>query len=88
MRFPLLILASAFALAACGGGADTAPTQQQPLPTISITDATVTEGDSGTTTLVFTVGLSRSSTTNVSVTYTTQIPVLWLAVTTRQPPAQ
>ncbi len=71
MRFPLLILASAFALAACGGGADTAPTQQQPLPTLSITDATVTEGDSGTTTLEFTVALSRSSTSNVSVSYAT-----------------
>ena len=71
MRFPLLILASAFALAACGGGADTAPTQQQPLPTLSITDATVTEGDSGTTTLEFTVALSRSSASDVSVSYAT-----------------
>ncbi len=71
MRFPVLILASAFALAACGGGADTAPTQQPPLPTLSITDATVTEGDSGTTTLEFAVALSRSSASNVSVSYAT-----------------
>jgi len=38
-------------------------------PTISVDDVQVTEGDSGTTTLVFTVSLSNESSQNVSVDY-------------------
>jgi hypothetical protein len=42
-----------------------------PEPTLSISDASVTEGDSGTTTAVFTVTLSAASGRVVSVTYAT-----------------
>ena len=42
-----------------------------PLPSLSIGDASVTEGDSGTTDAVFTVSLSTPSGRPVSVTYTT-----------------
>ena len=41
------------------------------LPTLSINDVTVTEGDSGTTNAVFTVNLSAASTQTVSVNYAT-----------------
>ena len=41
------------------------------LPTLSINDVTVTEGDSGTTNAVFTVNLSAASTQTVSVNYGT-----------------
>jgi hypothetical protein len=42
-----------------------------PLPTVSVGDAIVTEGDSGTTTAVFTVGLSPVSGQMVTVNYAT-----------------
>ena len=41
-------------------------------PTMSIADASVVEGNSGMTTMVFTVTLSNPSSTPISVTYTTQ----------------
>ncbi|MDE1569445.1 Calx-beta domain-containing protein [Aquabacter sp. P-9] len=41
------------------------------LPTLSVDDATVAEGSSGTTLLTFTVRLSAASTTPVSVSYST-----------------
>jgi len=41
------------------------------LPTISLNDVTVTEGDSGTTNAVFAVNLSQASTQTVSVQYAT-----------------
>jgi uncharacterized protein (TIGR03437 family) len=44
---------------------------QAPLPTVSINDATVTEGDSGTKTATFTVALSASSMQTVTVNYAT-----------------
>lgn len=46
---------------------DQAPT----LPTISIADATVTEGNSGTKNMTFTVTLSKKSTSKVTVKYST-----------------
>lgn len=71
MRVPTLVFASLFALGGCGGGADSMPTQQQPLPTLSVSDSSVTEGDSGATSLDFSVSLSRSSSSDVSVAYAT-----------------
>ena len=71
MRIPTLFLASAITLTGCGGGADSMPTQPLPLPTLSIADATVDEGDNGTTSLDFNVSLSQSGTSNVSASYTT-----------------
>jgi uncharacterized repeat protein (TIGR03806 family) len=71
MRTATLIIALAIILTACGGSdGGTTPTQQT-LPTLSIADATVAEGDSGTANLDFTVSLSRSSASNVSVSYAT-----------------
>ncbi len=55
-------------------GAATTTTQQitvAPLPTITINDPTITEGDSGTTNLTFTLTLSQASTQAVSVAYNT-----------------
>jgi large repetitive protein len=42
-----------------------------PLPTITINDATITEGDSGTNNITFTLTLSQASTQSVSVNYNT-----------------
>lgn len=55
---------------ACGGGADTQSAQPQ-LPSLSVADAAIPEGDSGTSTLDFTVTLSSASSSSVSVSYTT-----------------
>lgn len=41
------------------------------LPTVSITDATVTEGDAGTTSLTFTISLSAQANGDVTVDYAT-----------------
>lgn len=67
------------ALGACGGSSSDTPSQQPPvatLPTVSISDALVTEGNSATTTLQFTVTSSAppntpSSTAAASVAYST-----------------
>ncbi len=45
--------------------------QPPPPPTLSIGNATVTEGNSGTTSMVFTVTLSQASTSAVTVRYVT-----------------
>ncbi|MBV9627887.1 MAG: cellulase family glycosylhydrolase, partial [Xanthobacteraceae bacterium] len=50
-----------------GGGAPPPPT----LPTLSLADASVLEGNSGTSDLAFTVSLSATSTTPVTVAYAT-----------------
>ncbi len=71
MRILTLTLLVATAASACtSGGSDTAPTQP-PVPTLSIADAVVIEGNSGTTSLDFRVTLSGSSTSNVSVSWAT-----------------
>ncbi len=72
MRIPTLLLLSAAAAAACSsGGSDTTPSQPPQTPTLSIADAMVMEGDSGTVSLDFNVTLSASSTSTVSVSYAT-----------------
>ncbi|WP_396134999.1 PKD domain-containing protein [Chamaesiphon sp. OTE_8_metabat_110] len=55
-------------------GATTTTTQQitvAALPTITINDPTITEGDSGTTNLTFTLTLNQASTQAISVNYNT-----------------
>ena len=52
-------------------GAITNDDQPPPLPTLSIGNATVTEGNSGTVSMTFTVTLSQASTTPVTVQYAT-----------------
>jgi hypothetical protein len=54
---------ASFKLPSCGGGAA--------LPSLSISDATVTEGNAGTVSAVFTVSLSATSTQPVTVAYAT-----------------
>ena len=44
---------------------------REPEPTLSVADATVREGDSGTRDLAFTVALSSAATSPVTVAYTT-----------------
>ena len=65
-------------IAACGGGGggDPAPTPVSVNPTLAISDASITEGDSGVTTLNFTVSASASvpaggSVADASVDYAT-----------------
>lgn len=43
-----------------------------PIPSISISDESVVEGDSGTTQMVFTVSLSKTSTSTIRVNYATR----------------
>ena len=43
-----------------------------PLPTVSVADASVTEGNSGTTPFVFTVSLDKTSASTVTVQFATQ----------------
>ena len=72
MRNLTLVLTFAFAIAACtSGGSDTQATPAPNLPTVSIADASIIEGDSGTSSLDFTVTLSRAVNSNVSVAYAT-----------------
>jgi aryl-phospho-beta-D-glucosidase BglC (GH1 family) len=59
--------ATGFAL---NGAADT-PTPPTVMPTISIDDASITEGDSGTSQLTFTVKLSQAASGPVTVNYST-----------------
>lgn len=71
MPIPALISLTVMAVTACtSGGSDTTPTGPT-LPTLSIADATVLEGDSGTTSLDFRVTLSGASTSNVGVSWAT-----------------
>ena len=72
-----LTTALAATLAACGGSSSEAPVGQAPQPvnpTLSISDASATEGNSGTTTLSFTVQASvpaGATAANASVDYAT-----------------
>ncbi|MEM9689911.1 MAG: PQQ-dependent sugar dehydrogenase [Pseudomonadota bacterium] len=71
----LFVFSACVALAACGGGggSDPAPTPTPtPLPTLTIANVSSSEGDSGTSSLVFTVSLSATSADTVSVNYATQ----------------
>jgi chitinase len=55
-----------------GGGVGTIRNDDLPPPTLTISDAQVTEGDAGTKQMLFTVALSRAATSAVSVGYATQ----------------
>lgn len=80
---PIAVLFFTSAFFGCGGGSDTAPLPPDPMvppttvdPTLSISDAIVTEGDSGTTTLRFTVSasvfaLAGSTISSASADYST-----------------
>ncbi|CAN5853373.1 hypothetical protein BH11PSE3_BH11PSE3_22930 [soil metagenome] len=50
---------------------DTAPPPPPVQPTLSVADASITEGDSGTSQMTFTVKLSQAATGPVTVTYST-----------------
>jgi len=56
-------------LTACGGGGGGGGGNNNPLPAISVTDSSITEGNTGNTDLNFTVTLSTSSNQTVSVNY-------------------
>ena len=74
MRALTVVLTCTLAVttAACtSGGSDTQSTPAPNPPTVSIADASVMEGNNGIAALNFTVTLSRSSTSNVSVAYAT-----------------
>ena len=57
------------ALSGCGGGSNTAANPDPTLPSISVTDSAIIEGDSGASSVEFDVSLSETSGTVVSVTY-------------------
>ena len=68
-RMKLLFVALSVLCVSCGkGGGDT---PDAPRPSISISDASVTEGNSGTVVLAFNLTLSNAYPGTVSVTYTT-----------------
>ena len=76
---PLTILLTICLLTACGGGGgggdapdDSGNGGGVAVPTLSIADTTLTEGDSGTATLEFAVSLSAATTNEVSVDFTTE----------------
>ena len=72
MRALMLFLSCLTLATACsGGGSGTEPTPQPQLPTISIADSSVLEGDAGVSILEFSVTLSTTSASNVSVSYAT-----------------
>jgi len=71
MRLLAFVCCAVFTLAACGGSDGGTRTPQPTLPTLSIADATVAEGDTGTTSLDFAVSISQSSTSSVSASYAT-----------------
>lgn len=60
--------ASLFGLQACGGGGGGTPAV---VPGVTLGAASVTEGNSGTTNLDFTVTLSEATTVNITVAYAT-----------------
>jgi uncharacterized repeat protein (TIGR03806 family) len=70
MRIPNLLLLAAVVASCTSGGGDTTATQPT-LPTLSIGDAVVLEGNSGVAALDFNVTISPGSTTAVSVSYAT-----------------
>ena len=68
-RMKLLFVVLSVLCVSCGkGGGDT---PDAPRPSISISDASVTEGNSGTVVLAFNLTLSNAYPGTVSVTYTT-----------------
>jgi len=70
--FNLLLSNVTRATLAPGGGLGTIRNDDLPPPTLSVSDAQVTEGNSGTKQMAFTVSLSRAATGAVSVGFTTQ----------------
>ena len=70
LRFLVLML-PALLLVACGGGGGGDGGGGGGLPTLSIANASVTEGNSGTASLNFTVTLSTQASDNVDVAYST-----------------
>ena len=70
--FNLLLSNVTRATLAPGGGIGTIRNDDLPPPTLSVSDAQVTEGNAGTKQMLFTVALSRAVTSAVSVTYATQ----------------
>jgi len=63
-----VIIVTSLLLGACSSGGSDNPGGN----TVSIGDASVVEGDNGTSDLVFTVSLNQSSLTSVSIDYTTR----------------
>ncbi|HEC20804.1 MAG TPA: hypothetical protein ENI97_15930 [Gammaproteobacteria bacterium] len=59
----------ALALIACGGGGGGGTTTSN--PAISVTGASIAEGDSGTSNLTFTISLSPAASSDVSIDYAT-----------------
>jgi len=55
-----------------GGGPDIGAVEVQALPSLAIDDVSVVEGDTGTTDAIFTISLSATSVTDVTVDYATQ----------------
>ncbi|MEI6162031.1 MAG: Calx-beta domain-containing protein, partial [Roseococcus sp.] len=70
--FNLLLSNVTRATLATGGGNGTIRNDDLPPPTLTVSDAQVTEGDAGTKQMLFTVALSRAATSTVSVIYATQ----------------
>lgn len=60
-------LAALLMLSACGGGG----TDEDSVPTISIADVSIVEGDSGNSDLIFTISGSIAATADIEVDYTT-----------------
>ncbi len=60
--------AAVFGLQGCGGGGNDTPAV---VPDVTLSSASVTEGNSGTTNLDFTVILSQATATNVTMSYST-----------------
>ncbi len=67
------VILACMAISACGGGGSDSPpvATPAPLPTLSISDTGSLEGDSGATTMVFSVTLSLAQSTTVSVDFAT-----------------
>jgi aryl-phospho-beta-D-glucosidase BglC (GH1 family) len=71
-NFSVVLGTATRATIADGTATGTILNDDQPPPTLAISDAQVTEGDAGTKQLLFTVSLSRAATGAVSVNYATQ----------------
>jgi len=69
-----LALVSTITLISCGGGGGGNDGSDNPTPTdpqISVSNASISEGDSGTTDLVFTISLNKASNSDINVNYAT-----------------
>ena len=71
-NFSVVLGTATRATIADGTATGTILNDDQPPPTLAISDAQVTEGDAGTKQMLFTVSLSRAATGAVSVNYATQ----------------